>query len=360
MKNTVSNIINFKSPNIENEASAKLEALNRSQAVIEFDIQGNILGANNNFLKTVGYDLEDVIGKHHSIFLPKGEEDTKEYKDFWNNLREGQYQLAEYKRIGKTGKEIWIQATYNPVLDKKGQPAKVIKFATDITDQKLKNYEYQGQIQAINKSQAVIEFDMDGHVLQANENFLKTMGYDLEEVIGQHHKIFMISEDLKSTSYIQFWDDLRNGKFHASEYRRINKSGEEVWIRAIYNPIMDMNGRPFKVVKFATDVTDEKYRHVNHQGQIQAIYKSQAVIEFDMDGTIQSANNNFLDTMGYTLEEIEGKKHRIFLKKEDAESAEYKKFWDELRQGKYQMAEYKRLGKGEREVWIFLWKMAIR
>lgn len=237
------------------DTSAKLEALEKSQAVIEFDLDGKILTANQNFLATLGYRLDEIQGKHHSLFVPASLRDGTEYREFWNALRRGEFQAREFPRVAKDGKMIWIQASYNPLLDRKGKPFKVVKFATDITDQKLRNADYEGQILAIQKSQAVIEFKTDGTILTANDNFLKTLGYSLDEVQGKHHGMFVEPEYRDSSAYREFWDSLRRGEYQAAEYKRIAKGGKAIWILASYNPIRDANGGIMKVVKFATDTT---------------------------------------------------------------------------------------------------------
>ena len=348
------NILNFKqSKSTHNDdLEAKLDALDKSQAVIEFDIQGNILSANKNFLEAVGYRLDEIQGQHHKIFVDPKEAESAEYKQFWDNLAAGIFQAAEYKRFGKGGEEIWIQASYNPIIDEDGATYKVVKFATDITDQKRQNADYEGQINAIGKSQAVIEFDLTGEIQNANENFLGAVGYSLDEIKGKHHKIFVDPKEAESAEYKQFWDRLAEGQFQAAEYKRFGKGGKEIWIQASYNPIMDTNGKPFKVVKFATDITDQKRQNADYEGQINAIGKSQAVIEFDLTGEIQNANENFLGAVGYSLDEIKGKHHKIFVDPKEAESAEYKQFWDRLAEGQFQAAEYKRFGKGGKEIWI--------
>ncbi len=330
----------------------QMQAVSKAQAVIEFNLDGSIITANENFLKTVGYALDEIKGQHHSIFVEPTFRASAEYRQFWRDLNDGKFQAAEYKRIGKGGREVWLQASYNPIFDLNGKPYKVVKFATDVTAMKLKNADFQGQIQAISKAQAVIEFNMDGSIITANENFLKTLGYRLEEVQGKHHSMFVDSAYRDSSEYKQFWRDLNDGKFQAAEYKRIGKGGREVWIQASYNPIFDLNGNPFKVVKFATDVTAAKLRNADFQGQIQAISKAQAVIEFNMDGSIITANDNFLKTLGYSLEEIKGQHHGMFVEASYRSSADYKQFWRDLNDGLYQAAEYKRLGKGGREVWI--------
>jgi len=236
---------------------AQVAAANRSQAVIEFNMDGTIVTANANFLGALGYSLADIKGKHHSMFVESSERDGAAYREFWAALNRGEYQAAEYKRIGKGGKEVWIQASYNPVFDEKGKPFKVVKFATDVTAQKLKNADLAGQIAAIDKAQAVIEFNMDGTIITANANFLGALGYSLAEIKGHHHSMFVEPSERDSGAYREFWAALNRGEYQAAEYKRIGKGGKEVYIQASYNPIMDLNGKPFKVVKYATDVTKQ-------------------------------------------------------------------------------------------------------
>ena len=333
------------------ELAATVAAIGKSQAVIEFQIDGTILTANDNFLKTLGYSLEEVQGRHHRMFVDPAEANSAAYAEFWAKLGRGEYQAGEYERFGKGGKEVWIQASYNPILDSNGKPYKVIKFATDITAQKLKSADFSGQIAAIGKSQAVIEFRMDGTILTANDNFLRTVGYSLDEVKGRHHRMFVESGEATSLAYSEFWMKLNRGEYQAGEYKRIAKGGKEVWIQASYNPILDLSGKPFKVVKFASDVTAQKLANIDLSGQIAAIHKSQAVIEFQMDGTILTANDNFLRTLGYSLDEIKGRHHRMFVDPAE-QNATYLEFWAKLNRGEYQSAEYKRIGKGGKEVWI--------
>jgi methyl-accepting chemotaxis protein len=330
----------------------QVAAIGKVQATIEFNLDGTVRTANDNFLNTLGYTLDEIKGKHHSMFVDSAYGNSSEYRLFWDELRAGKFQAAEYKRFGKGGKEVWIQASYNPIFDMNGKPFKVVKFATDVTITKLKNADYEGQLAAISKAQATIEFNMDGSIRTANENFLNTLGYSLDEIKGKHHSMFVETSYANSHEYRQFWDDLRAGKFQAAEYKRIGRGGKEVWIQASYNPIFDLNGKPFKVVKYATEVTKAKLQTADYEGQLAAIDKSQATIEFGLDGVIRQANTNFLATLGYSLDEVKGKHHSMFVETSYANSNEYRLFWDELRAGKFQSAQYKRLGKGGKEVWI--------
>ena len=239
------------------QADATLAAIGRSQAVIEFNMDGTIITANDNFLSTLGYTLEEVVGQHHGMFVDEATKHSAEYREFWAKLNRGEYQSAEYKRYGKGGKEVWIMASYNPILDLNHRPCKVVKFATDTTKQKMTNADFSGQIAAISKSQAMIEFKMDGTIISANENFLNAVGYSLHEVVGKHHSMFVDQATRQSDDYREFWAKLNRGEYQSGEYKRFGKGGKEVWIVASYNPILDLNQRPCKVVKFATDVTLE-------------------------------------------------------------------------------------------------------
>ena len=333
-------------------ALAQLAALSQSQAVIEFDLDGTILTANPNFLKTMGYSLEEIQGKHHSLFMPEGDRRTPEYAEFWAGLRRGEFQRNEYRRIAKGGREVWIQASYTPVLDGRGGVAKVVKYATDVTAQKQQAADWAGQIAAIGKAQAVIEFNLDGTVIVANRNFLNAVGYTLGEIVGKHHSMFVDEALRRTEEYSQFWTRLRNGEFQSGEFRRVAKGGGEVWIQASYSPIADANGRPYKVVKYASDITAQKQANADVVGQLEAIHKSQAVIEFNLDGTIRTANANFLNTVGYSLAEIVGQHHSIFCDTAYKSGSEYREFWARLNRGEFQAGEFKRIGKGGREVWI--------
>ncbi|WP_447904774.1 methyl-accepting chemotaxis protein [Stenotrophomonas geniculata] len=265
------------------ELEAQVAALHRVQAVIEFALDGTILQANDNFLHAVGYRLEDIQGKHHSMFVDPEQARSAEYRDFWARLGRGEYDAGQYRRFGKGQREIWIQASYNPVLDRQGRPYKVVKFATDITAQKLQAADSAGQLAAIGKSQAVIEFSMDGRILSANENFLEVTGYVLDEVRGQHHSLFVEPGHRSSDEYRRFWEKLGRGEYDAGQYRRLGKGGREVWIQASYNPILDLNGKPFKVVKYATDITAQVHEN---QAMQRAVAQTREVVAAAKQGDL--------------------------------------------------------------------------
>ncbi|WP_441243818.1 methyl-accepting chemotaxis protein [Tardiphaga sp. 768_D3_N2_1] len=334
------------------DALVQATAISRSQAVIEFNLDGTVIKANENFLKALGYTLDEIKGKHHSMFVEPTVRESVTYREFWGNLNRGVFQVGQFKRVAKGGKEIWIEASYNPVMDKSGKPFKVIKFATDITAQKFESLEAHGKVIAISRAQAVIEFNLDGTVIVANENFLNTLGYTLSEIQGRHHSMFVEAGERDSAAYRDFWVRLGRGEYQAAEYKRIGKGGKEIWILATYNPILNDAGKPFKVVKFATDVTQQKLLAADSNSQMAAIRKSQAVIEFRMDGTILTANQNFLDAVGYTIDEIRDRHHSMFVDPIERSGAAYVEFWASLNRGTYQAAEYRRIGKGGREIWI--------
>lgn len=334
------------------DLESKLAAINNTQAVIEFDLNGFVQDANEGFLNALGYSMDEIRGQHHRMFCDSAYTATADYKEFWEKLAHGEFSAGEYKRFTKDGSAIWINAAYNPIFGLDGKPHKVIKFATDITDSKRQAALVEAKMKAINRAQAVIEFDLDGNVVTANDNFLITLGYELDEIQGKHHRLFCESSYTQSAEYQQFWDNLRAGTVDHGEYKRIAKNGDEIWINASYNPIFDADGAPYGVVKFATNVTQSKLASAENQGKISAIDKAQAVIEFNPDGTIITANEGFLSTLGYTIDEIEGQHHRLFCEDDYTATDAYQAFWGKLRRGEFDSGRYKRLGKAGRIVWI--------
>ena len=254
----VGNVVEWSEATQARKTVGMLSAIDKAQAVVEFSLDGAILNANPNFLATLGYELSEVRGRHHSMFVDPIERASPEYRTFWERLARGEPDSNVYKRFGKGGREVWIQASYNPVLDAAGRPFMVVKYATDITKQRVATANFEGQIAAINKVQAVIEFDLDGTILTANANFLSVLGYGLSEVVGKHHSLFVEPSYRASPEYRDFWEKLARGDYDAGQYKRFGKGGREVWIQASYNPILDLNGKPYKVVKYATDITQQR------------------------------------------------------------------------------------------------------
>lgn len=235
--------------------AAKLAAVDAALAFIEFTPDGKILTANANFLGAVGYAREEIVGKHHLIFVLPDERDSEGYRGFWAKLKRGEPSQGEICRVAKGGREIWLSASYLPVRDSSGAVYKVVKIASDVTARKLRDAESVGQLEALGRSQAIISFDLKGVILDANRNFLDAVGYAQADVVGRHHSIFVEPTERQSAEYRAMWEKLGRGEFVAGEFRRIHKSGREIWIQASYNPIFDMSGRPLKVVKFASDTT---------------------------------------------------------------------------------------------------------
>jgi methyl-accepting chemotaxis protein len=336
------------------DAQRQMAALARSQAIIEFDLNGLVLSANDIFLSLFGYEREQVLGQHHSLFCLPGVIEREDYKAFWASLRAGKLAQGEFQRVAADGHSIYIQASYNPILGDDGKPYKVLKLASDVTEATLAALSDEGKLSAIQRTQAVIEFDMDGHVLAANDIFLKAMGYSLDEVKGQHHRLFCEEAHATSEAYRSFWEALRAGHAQQGEFRRRHRQGKAVWLQAHYTPITDgsVGAKPFKVIKFASDITEAKLKSMEDEGKVAAISRSQGIIEFDLAGHVLTANENFLKLMGYTLEEVQGQHHRMFVDLDESTSGAYRAFWQKLGNGEYESGEYLRLGKGHKRVWI--------
>lgn len=498
---------------IENQRMKGIvDAINSSYAFIEFDTNGNVITANDNFLKTMGYELNDIVGKHHRIFVEPAYANSADYLKFWDELKQGKVQISEYKRIASSGKEVWLQSVYSPVKDEMGRIMKVIKIATDITVQvqmreeakqaaeELKaqeeeirqqmeemaatqeemtraGAEMKGVITAIDTSYLYVEFDINGNLLNANANFLKSLEYTNDEVKGKHHRTFLNKTSSSSAEYASFWTDLANGKVNNSEFKMVSKNGNDVWLQAVYSPVLDASGKVMKVIQVASDVTKAKeeadqlnreiearmasvdaacivsetdlkgyityvndkhcevsqysreeligsnqnivrhpdmpkevfkemwatigrgkifrglvknrrkdgtpyyvdgiftpvlgkdgkpvkyigirfditqqtYEKLAAEGIVNAIDTSFAFIEFDTKGNIITANNNFLKTMEYSLDEIKGRHHRMFVDKAYGNTVEYNRFWEELAAGKAQADQFKRISRSGKEVWI--------
>jgi len=464
--------VDFESQNNTEETSMKnvMAAIDRAQGVIEFNLDGTIITANENFLKTLGYGLSDIQGRHHRMFCEPEYASTPEYEEFWMKLRRGEFTAGEFHLVGRGGKEVWIIASYCPVMGENGKVEKVIKVATDITEskkelqvrtaimnttsivsesdlkgnilnvndkfvevskygrdelvgkghnttrhpdmpkevfkdlwstigkggifrgvvknrakdgtpyyvdaviapimgdngkpkkyigvryditaQEIERHNMRGIFAAIDSVYAYIEFDLNGAVLTANKNFLDVMGYQIDEIKGRLHKQFVDPVFANSVDYSNFWTDLREGKSKSDVFKRISKSGKEVWIQAVYSPVRDEVGRVFKVIKIATDVTKQNLLNTENAAKLKAIDITQATIEFNPDGSIITANDNFTSTVGFDIREITGKHHRMFVDPIFVGTQEYRSFWERLNQGESITGEFQRFGKGGKEVWI--------
>jgi methyl-accepting chemotaxis protein len=242
------------------ELESKYAAIDRAQAVVEFDLKGIVTGANANFLELMGYTLAEVKGQHHRMFCDAEYARSEAYRAFWEKLARGEFDGGEYHRVVKGGRDVWIQAIYHPILDIDGRPLKVVKYAVDVTQAKLRAVEAASRVEAIGRSQAVIEFDLDGNVLAANDNFLRTMGYSMREIAGHHHSMFCSNDYIVSLEYRDFWLRLGQGQSVSGRFQRVGKFGREVWLQASYNPVLDLKGQPVKIVKYAYDISTHVLR----------------------------------------------------------------------------------------------------
>jgi methyl-accepting chemotaxis protein len=238
--------------------ATRIHPIDRAMAVVEFDVNGRVLSANDNFLQLMGYAIDDVRGKHHRIFVPPTDANSPAYAEFWRRLNEGAFEEREFRRLTSDGRELWIRGSYNPIFGADGKVTRIVKFAVDVTAAKQTALDHEYQVRAVGRAMAVIEFKLDGTILSANENFLRTMGYREDEIRGRHHRMFVDPAESQSADYAEFWRRLSAGEYFESEYRRFAKGGREIWIRATYSPILGFAGTPVKVVKFALDVTDAK------------------------------------------------------------------------------------------------------
>ncbi len=330
-------------------------AIDNGWAYIQFNVNGTINDANSTFLKTLGYHtLNEIKGKHHRMFCEDTYANSSDYKKFWSDLGKGRVQSGEFKRIAKSGEEVWINASYSPVKDENGRVVRIIKIAADITQMVNDRAKANAVQSAVDTGWASIEFEPDGTIINANSNFLQALGYnDLVEIKGKHHRLFCAKEYVETIAYKQFWNNLAEGKLNSGEFKRIKKDGSEVWINASYTPILNDKGEVYKVIKIASDITDMVASRLRADAVQAAVDTGWASIEFEPDGTILNANDNFVQTLGFAgKSEIIGKHHRLFCDEKYASSIEYRDFWRSLADGKVQSGEFQRFSKQGEEIWI--------
>lgn len=333
------------------ELKVRTEIMNVTSIVSEADLKGDIVWCNDKFVEVSQYKREELVGKgHNTTRHPDMSKDV--FKQLWATIGRGEIFRGVVKNRKKDGTPYYVDAVIAPVFGANGKPKKYLGVRYDITEAEIERQNARGILNAIDGAYAYIEFDLKGQVTHANENFLKTLGYRIEEIKGQHHRMFCDPSYASSPEYRQFWADLNAGQSKADTFKRISKDGREVWIQAVYAPVKDEMGRVMKVVKIASDVTPAKVEAVNNERQLAEANRNQAVIEFDARGTILTANTNFLNCLGYGLDEIKGQHHRLFCDPAYANSPVYAQFWSDLNAGKFQTSEYQRFGKGGKEIWI--------
>jgi methyl-accepting chemotaxis protein len=308
---------------------AMADAIDRSQAVVEFSLEGTVLRANANFCAAMGYARREIIGRPHRLFVDPGYAASEEYRIFWRTLRAGEYQAGAFCRVGKGGGEVWLQAVYNPVLGWNGRPARIVKIASDITQAKLLSLDHAAKLAALDRSQAILEFDADGIILHANQNFLDASGYTIDELRGRHRSFLVSREEAESARYKAKWERILAGEDLALDAYRLRKDGTKIWMRVVFAPVRGCDGSVRKVVSFGTDATLEHMDRAFMEG----LTASQALLELDMALRILSANEKFLSLVGYTQSEIAGKSAALFLPKGMQDSAAFAAIWERLRGG---------------------------
>lgn len=327
---------------------AQVAAIHRSQAVVEFDLDGTILSANENFLKTMGYSLDEIEGRHHEMFCDPAYSQSIEYKRFWQALNRGEFQPGEFRRLGKGGREVWIIASYNPILNEDGEPVKVIKFATDITASKA---ELKARTDIMNMTSIVSESDLRGDILSINEKFCQVSKYTSEELIGKPHNTTR-HPDMPKEVFKELWSTIGRGNPFRGIIKNRAKDGTPYYVDAVIAPILGDNGKPKKYLGVRYDITEMETERQNMRGVFRAIDGAYAYIEFDTEGNVLTANQNFQTTMEYSLDALKGKHHRTFCDAATANSAEYAQFWPDLKAGRSKAGEFRRVTRTGKELWL--------
>lgn len=324
------------------------DALNRSQAVIEFSLDGRVLTANDNFLKVLGYSLSEVQGQHHQMFCEGSYARTMEYRRFWDALNAGEFQAGEFKRLAKGGREVWIIASYNPILDESGRPVKIVKFATDISASKS---ELRARTEIMDMTSIVSESDLRGDILSVNDKFCEVSKYGREELLGKPHNTTR-HPDMPKDVFKELWSTIGRGNMFRGVIKNRAKDGTPYYVDAVIAPILGENGKPKKYLGVRYDITAAEIERQNMRGVFRAIDSSYAYIEFDTDGNVLHANAIFQNVMEYTADSLQGRHHRAFCDSVTVSSAEYQQFWPDLKAGRSKSGEFKRFTRSGKELWL--------
>ncbi len=338
------------------ELVAKLQAIDQVQAVIEFKMDGTVITANDNFLKALEYTLDEVKGQHHRMFCDQDYVSSPEYQAFWEKLNRGEYDAGTYQRVGKGGKDVWIQAAYFPLLDKSGKPYKVVKFASDVTAKQTEILHMQDELKVrediMNTTSIVSEANRKGDIMSVNEKFLQVSKYPIDELIGHGHNTTR-HPDMPKEVFKQMWATIGRGQIFRGIVKNRAKDGTPYYVDAVIAPFVDKKtGKPRKYLGVRYDITEQEIARQNMKGILDAINKMYATIEFKLDGTIMTANENFLKLSGYSLGEMKGQHHRIFCEPSYTSTGEYTAFWQKLNRNEADMGVYRRIGKGGREIMV--------
>ncbi len=333
---------------IKTDADALFETLGRSHAMVWFDGDGKVTRTNDKFCEIMEYTPDQAIGMHHDAFLAEFDEPYRHDKQFWDAIAKAETSSEIVPRVTGTGRPVWLSATYLPVPCSCEGTSCMVKMFRDVTERETVVRNARSQFEAISREQAKIVFELDGTVREANDRFLEAMGYTSDEVVGKHHSMFVHPSYAGTAEYKKFWSDARGGELQSGVFRRFGKGGRLLWLQCVYSAVLDSDGRQIAVMKIATDVTEREQAG----DQVTAISRVQAVIEFNMNGEIRKANDLFLDAMGYTLDEVKGKHHSIFMPEGEAEKEEYEKHWNVLRAGKFHQGDFRRRHKDGSDVWI--------
>jgi methyl-accepting chemotaxis protein len=336
-------------------AEGVVNAIDNSFAFVEYDLKGNILTANNNFLKGMEYSLEDIQGRHHKTIIESSVANSPEYGQFWSDLSSGNIKADQYKFISSANNDIWLQSVFSPIKDDMGRIVKIVQIASNVTEEKERadqlNREIEARMASVDTACIVSEVDLKGYITYVNEKHCEVSQYSREELIGANQNIVR-HPDMPKEVFKEMWATIGKGKIFRGLVKNRRKDGTPYYVDGVFTPVLGKNGKPVKYIGIRYDITQQTLEKLAAEGVVNAIDTSYAFIEFDVKGNVISANNNFLKTTEYSLEEIKGKHHRMFVDRNYANSNEYARFWEELSAGKVQADQYKRQSRSGKEIWL--------
>ncbi len=325
-------------------------AISDLMCIAEISAAGTVQAANKRFcIETGGYE-NDYIGKDYAMFVPEDVQKSPEYAEFWNNLREGQREQGDYRRLAVDGREIWLQSTYVPLKPADDDRARTILcLGRAVTEQKARMAEIEGKVGAIEEAIGVAEYTPEGEFAHANQRFLKSLHLKWEDIRGRPQSV-LNGDEGDSDAYRTMWQRLREGQALARQHHRRGGGSADTWHDSFYAPIRNHLGECVRVMEFARDVTEEKRDRVGLEERWAGAQNAFAIVEFDPSGTIRGTNDAFLRLVGYSRREIVEQHHSIFFTTEVVQSQDYRDFWMALARGESREGSYRFKGRFDRDL----------
>ena len=330
---------------------ARYSAIQKSVGILEFDRGGTVVAANETVIETFATEEAELLEREHTSLCEAQFAQSHRHTDFWDKLIAGEAVTGRFPRITPKGNKIWLLATYMPIVDNEGRVLGILMQSNDCTKDYQRSLRDRLKVAALERVYATAEIDLEGKMMEANDNFLTLSGMKPTDMMLSNHSI-MCPSDGTGAAGSEFWSTLLRDRQATGVFSRNTLNGQEIWINALYAVLNDDTGSAERVFLFAEDVTERQQRQADLTGKWDAINNSQAVVEYDVDGRVLSANDGFLKLVGYSLREIVGQHHSMFFTPDYIQTEEYRDFWFSLGKGEKRAGRYHQIGRFDRDMYV--------